>query len=134
MKELKIEARIENLNSVLEFANAELDKTNCPHKIKQQINIVVEEVFVNIAHYAYAPATGFAVIRINASGNEVLFEFEDSGKPFNPLENIDPDITASAEDRSVGGLGIFMVKKMMDTVEYRHEDKRNLLKLKKIIL
>jgi anti-sigma regulatory factor (Ser/Thr protein kinase) len=131
MKELKIEATIENFDNVLDFVNAELETIKCPNKFKQQIAIVVEEIFVNIAHYAYTPATGFAIVRIIASDNEIWLEFEDSGRQYNPLEKADPDITAVTEDRPIGGLGVYMVKQMMDTVEYRYEDKRNLLTVKK---
>jgi non-ribosomal peptide synthetase component F len=134
MKEIKIEATIENFDNVLDFVNAELETINCPSKFKQQIAIVVEEIFVNIAHYAYTPATGFAVVRVLVSDKEVSLEFEDLGNPYNPLERADPDITASAEDRQIGGLGIFMVKKMMDVMEYQYENNRNILRLKKIIL
>jgi anti-sigma regulatory factor (Ser/Thr protein kinase) len=133
MKELKIEARIENLDTILAFVNVELEKVQCSPKIRRQIFIVTEELFVNIAHYAYTPALGFAIIRIMVSESEICLEFEDSGRPYNPLAKVDPDITASAEDRPIGGLGIFMVKKIMDTVEYRYDGDRNLLLIKKTI-
>ena len=128
MKELMIEAKIENLDAVLEFVGSELETAECPVKTQTQISIAVEEVFVNIAHYAYHPETGGAVIRV-AAGNEILIEFEDSGKPYNPLENKEPDITAGAEDRKIGGLGIFMVRKIMGSVEYRREGNKNILRL-----
>ncbi len=131
MKELKIEAKIENLNKVLDFVSAELETLDCLSKTQKQIRIAVEEIFVNIAYYAYKPETGFALIRITSDENEIGIEFEDSGKPYNPLEKDDPDITASIEDRPVGGLGIFMVKQIMDLVEYRHVDNKNILKIKK---
>jgi anti-sigma regulatory factor (Ser/Thr protein kinase) len=86
----------------------------------------VEEIFVNIAHYAYTPETGSVTIRMSVQEN-IVIEFEDSGKPYNPLEKEDPDIKASAEEREVGGLGIFMVKKIMDKVEYRREGNKNIL-------
>jgi anti-sigma regulatory factor (Ser/Thr protein kinase) len=131
MKELKIEARIENLEKVLDFVNTELETSNCPQKMKRQLFIVVEEIFVNICYYAYNPETGSALVRIKSDENEIWLEFEDSGTPYNPLEKTDPDITASVEDRPIGGLGIFMVKQMMDLVEYRHEDNKNILSIKK---
>jgi anti-sigma regulatory factor (Ser/Thr protein kinase) len=133
MKELNIEARIENLDPVLDFINDEIDKIDCPLKTKKQIDIAAEEIFVNIANYAYDSGTGSALIRIIISDHEVWLEFEDSGKPYNPLEKDDPDISASAEDRAIGGLGILMTKKMMDTVEYQYKDSKNLLKVKKNI-
>ncbi|MFP3040558.1 ATP-binding protein [Treponema primitia] len=133
MKELKIEAKTENLDAVLDFINAELDRKNCSMKVQHQIDIAVEEIFVNIAHYAYNPIIGDAIIRIAVSG-EISIEFEDAGKPYNPLEKDDPDITASAEEREVGGLGIFIAKKIMDTLEYRHEDNKNIFVIKKHLI
>ena len=129
MKELIIEAKIENLDTVLDFISAELENTDCPMKLRRQIAVAVEEVFVNIAHYAYNPEIGGAVIRV-AVGKEIIIEFEDRGKPYNPLEKPDPDITLSADEREIGGLGIFMVKNIADTVEYRHEDGKNILVLR----
>ena len=130
MKELIIDAKTENLDAVLDFVATELEAAECSMKLQTQIAIAVEEVFVNIAHYAYNPEVGGAVIRITV-GDEVWIEFEDKGKPYNPLDVADPDITLAAEEREVGGLGIFMVKKIMDEVEYRHEDNKNVLKIMK---
>ena len=132
MKELIIEAKTENLDAVLDFVTAELEAAECSVKLQTQITIAVEEVFVNIAHYAYSPEVGGVVIRVTV-GDEVCIEFEDKGKPYNPLDTTDPDITLGAEERAVGGLGIFMVKKIMDTVEYRHEDNKNVLRIKKLV-
>ena len=133
MKELTIEAKIENLEAVLEFINAELATIDCPMKPRMLITLAVEEAFVNIAHYAYKPDVGGVVIRV-AVGDEVIIEFEDSGKPYNPLENDDPDIAAGTKERQPGGLGIFMVKNIMDTLEYRHEDNKNILVVKKVLM
>lgn len=130
MKELDIEAKTENLDAVLDFVAAELEEADCPMKLQTQIAIAVEEIFVNIAHYAYDPAVGGAVIRV-AVGEDVTIEFEDCGKPYNPLEKGDPDITTDAEEREIGGLGIYMVKNMMDAMEYRHENNKNILVIKK---
>ena len=130
MKELMIEAKTENLDAVLNFISGELENVDCPMKLQTQIAIAVEEVFVNIAHYAYKPEIGGVTIRVTV-GNEVVIEFEDKGKPYNPLENNDPDITLGAEEREIGGLGIFMVKKIMDAVEYRNEDGKNILTIRK---
>jgi anti-sigma regulatory factor (Ser/Thr protein kinase) len=133
VKELKIEAKIENLDAVLDFINAELDRKNCSMKVQNQIDIAVEEIFVNIAHYAYNPIIGDAIIRIAVSG-EISIEFEDEGKPYNPLEKDDPDITTSAEEREIGGLGIFIAKKIMDTLEYHHKDNKNIFVIKKNLM
>jgi anti-sigma regulatory factor (Ser/Thr protein kinase) len=132
-KEMKIEAVSENLAAALDFVNTELEKMDCPPKTQMQIDVAIEEIFVNIARYAYKPGTGFAVIRIRTGPNEIRLEFEDRGTPYNPLEKDDPDINIPAEDRPIGGLGVFMVKKIMDTVEYRYEGSKNLLSLKKAI-
>jgi len=132
MKELIVEAILENLDTVTDFINAELEEIDCPMKLQMQIAVAVEEIFVNIANYAYNPEVGGVTIRISV-GDEVTIEFEDKGKPYNPLEKDDPDITLSAEERDIGGLGIFMVKKSMDAVEYRHADNKNLLIIRKQI-
>lgn len=133
MKELVIDAKTENLNQVLDFVNSELEAVNCPAPVMMQIAIAVEEIYVNIAHYAYNPEVGIAVIRI-AVGEEVTIEFEDNGTPYNPLDNDTPDITASAQEREIGGLGIHMVRNMMDAVSYTHKGNKNLLTIKKTLL
>jgi anti-sigma regulatory factor (Ser/Thr protein kinase) len=131
MKELSIDAIIENLDAVLEFVADELETV--PMKLQTQIAIAVEEIFVNIAHYAYTPEIGDVLIRI-AVDDDVVIEFEDKGKPYNPLKKSDPDVALGAEEREVGGLGIFMVKKIMDAVEYKREDGKNLLTIRKSIV
>ncbi|MDR2572033.1 MAG: ATP-binding protein [Oscillospiraceae bacterium] len=133
MKELMIEAKIEKLDVVLDFVSAELEAVDCSMKLQMQITVAVEEIFVNIAHYAYDPEEGDVMIRVTV-GDEVIIEFEDSGKPYNPLEKSDPDIAASLEEREIGGLGIFMVKNIMDAVDYRYEAEKNILLIKKVIM
>jgi len=133
MKELSIDARTENLDAVMDFIAAAFEQTDCSVKMQTQIAIAVEEIFVNIANYAYRPEVGGVVIRIFA-GDEIVIEFEDKGKPYNPLEKDDPNITLDAEEREIGGLGIFIVKKIMDAVEYRHEDNKNLLIIRKSVV
>ena len=133
MKELKLDAIPENLDTVLDFVNTELAAIDCSPKSQNQIAIAVEEVFVNIASYAYNPEIGPARVCASLNGGELRLVFEDSGKPYNPLEKADPDITARAEDRPIGGLGIFMVKKIMDTVNYQYENGLNQLTMTKVI-
>jgi len=137
MKELNIRAAVENLDTVMDFVNTELEESGCHLKLQTQIGIAVEEILVNIANYAYKPDepsdNGNVTVRI-AVGDEVTIEFEDNGVPYNPLKNEDPDISASAQERNVGGLGIYMVKKIMDSVEYRHTDGKNILVIRKVIL
>ncbi len=133
MKELTIEARIENMDEVLDFVNSELEKHNCPLDVLMQISIAVEEIYVNIAHYAYNPKYGYATIicAIEDDPLSVTVQFQDNGTPYNPLEKADPDITLSAEERDIGGLGIFIVKKQMDDIEYKFENGKNILTFKK---
>jgi len=132
MKELIIEAKAENLNKVLDFVTAELEAADCSIKLQTQIAIAVEEIFINIASYAYNSEVGGAYIRLSVK-DDIIIEFEDRGTPYNPLEKADPDITKNAEERKIGGLGVYMVKNMMDSVEYRHEDNKNILTIKKAI-
>ena len=134
MKELRIEAKTENLDAVLQFVSEQLENSDCPVKAQTQIAVAVEEVFVNIAQYAYSPETGGALIRVTVGDDEAAIEFEDKGKPYNPLEKDDPDITTGAEEREIGGLGIFMVKNIMDAVEYRRDGGKNILLIKKALL
>lgn len=102
-------------------------------KAQMQIDIAVEELFVNIAHYAYAPDTGMAAVCVekDVEKKKISITFRDRGKPYNPLEKTDPDVTLSAEERSIGGLGIFMVKKSMNDMHYEYKDGQNILTITK---
>lgn len=122
------------LHNVLAFSDEELEKHNCNMKTQMTIDIMVEEIFVNIASYAYEGNKGEMSLEIEFEGNDVIYTFIDSGIEFNPLAKEDPDITAKAEDRSIGGLGIYMVKKSMDEVSYAREDGKNIFVMKKGIL
>ena len=133
MHELITDAKIENLDEVLNFLGQYLEKWECPMKTHTQINIAAEEIFVNIAHYAYNPQTGKATITIERKGNDAEITFIDSGTPYNPLAKPDPDVTLSAEERGIGGLGIYIVKKSMDNVSYEYKDGCNILKFTKKI-
>ena len=132
MKQIKVKADTAELDNVLSFADAILEELGCSVKAQMQIDIAIEEIFVNIAHYAYPEAEGEAVISVDSGeGPSVTITFEDEGIPYDPLKNEDPDITLSAEDRPIGGLGIFMVKKSMDEVSYEYKDGKNRLTIKK---
>ena len=98
-----------------------------------QITVAVEEIFVNIAHYAYSPETGEARVLCEAREDPLSMSitFLDAGRKFNPLENEEPDTALSAEERDIGGLGIFLTKKFMDNVEYSYEDGKNIFKMQK---
>ena len=133
--ELELDADTNNLDKVLSFINENLDKNNCPPKAKMQIDVAVEELFVNIAQYAYNPEVGSATITYDTENDQryAVITFKDRGVPYNPLEKPDPDVTLSAEERPVGGLGIYMVKKSMDDVTYEYKDGQNILTIKKLL-
>ena len=136
MVEKTIEARTEKLDEVLAFVDGELEALDCPVKVQMQLDVAVEELFVNIASYAYAPAEGMATIRFDFEneGSCVAITFIDEGMPYNPLEKEDPDTTLKAEERQIGGLGIYMVKKSMDDMKYEHRDGKNILTIRKKIV
>ena len=135
VKELTLEAKVANLQQVLDFVDENLTSMRCPMKIMMQIDVAVEEIFVNVASYAYTPNTGSVTIRMDLQEKPraVVITFIDSGVPYNPLAKEDPDVSLSAEERSIGGLGIFMVKKTMDKMEYEYKDKQNILTMTKVI-
>ena len=133
IEEIVIEARRENLDQVLGFMDAHLERRDCPMKVMLQLDIAVEELFVNIANYAYGDQVGQAVIQLQEEHDPegISITFIDEGMPFDPLAKPDPDVTLGAMDRSIGGLGIYMVKKSMDDMKYRYEDNRNILTIRK---
>ena len=133
MKELTIAATIENISTVTDFVNEQLEALDCPMKAQMQIDIALDELFGNIAHYAYNPEIGEATVRVDVVENplSVVITFIDNGVPYDPLEKADPDTTLSAEERDIGGLGIYMVKKSMDDIAYEYKDGQNILTIKK---
>ena len=135
MKELNIEATLENISEVTDFVNSELEALGCPVKTQMQIDIAIDELFGNIAHYAYDPETGPATVRVEVEKEPlcVIITFIDNGIPFDPLAKKDPDTTLSAEEREIGGLGIFLVKKTMDDISYEYKNGQNILRIKKTI-
>ncbi|MCR5499395.1 MAG: ATP-binding protein [Acetatifactor sp.] len=135
MKELVITAETKNLDEVMTFVDTFLEEAECSMKAQMQIDLAVEEIFVNIASYAYAPGTGSATIRVGLTddGSVFVIELIDQGVPYNPLAKEDPDITLSAEERKIGGLGILLTKKSMDDVQYEYTNGSNILTLRKSI-
>ena len=132
MEKLTIKAKLENLNDVTAFVERQLEQMDLPMKTQMQIDLAVEEIFVNIASYAYSPEDGMAIIEVELTEDpRVIITFIDSGRPFDPLAKEDPDIEQSVEDRPVGGLGIFMVKKSMDDMSYEYRDGCNILTIRK---
>ena len=128
MNELLIEATLENIDTVIEFINERLE--DCTPKTQRQIEIAVDEIFSNIARYAYNPDVGNATVRV-AVGDDITIEFEDSGTNYDPLSKDDPDVSLPPKQRKAGGLGVFMVKNIMDSVEYRREGDKNILTVRK---
>ena len=135
MRELTVDATIENIEKVTDFVNEELEKLDCPMKAQIQIDVAIDELFGNIAHYAYNPNVGPATIRVEVVEDPmaVVLTFIDHGIPYDPLAKEDPDIKLSAEERKIGGLGIYMVKKSMDEITYEYKDGQNILLIKKNI-
>ena len=135
VNELEIEAQVENLNEVQQFVEERLGNIDCPPRPMMQIMLAVEEIFVNIAHYAYAPSRGNATVRVEVTEEpvEVSITFIDNGVPYDPLKKEDPDISIPASERAIGGLGIFLTKQLMDDVIYGYRDGHNILTLKKNI-
>jgi len=131
--EIMIDALPENLPKVMEFVESRLETAGCPAGTISMIGLSVEELFVNIAKYAYAPETGSARIGLDImpEQREVMITFADSGMPYNPLEKEDPDVHLSADDRPIGGLGVYLVKETMDSVTYERAGYRNVLTIKK---
>ncbi len=131
--QIEVLASLDNLPKVIEFVDLHLENAGCSMKAQMQIDVAVEEIFVNIANYAYAPDQGNAIVRVEISGEPAQADitFIDRGVPYDPLAKEDPDVTLSAEERQIGGLGIFMVKKSMDDMLYEYTDGQNILTLRK---
>ena len=133
MKELVIEADRNNLLKVQSFIDEQLEDAGCPMLTQIAIDVAVEELFVNIASYAYDKEIGVAVVQVEMLNEPLSVEitFIDNGKQYDPLANPDPDTTLAAKERKKGGLGIFMVKNSMDDVRYEYRDGKNILTIKK---
>ena len=136
---LTIEANTDNLDKVLSFVDQRLEELDCSMKVQMQIDLAIEEVYVNVAQYAYQHLPpeerrkGMVSICVEDLDDPKRVEvtFADEGIPFDPLAKEDPDVTLNADSRPIGGLGIFMVKKSMDSVEYEYKDGKNILRFRK---
>ena len=135
MKELTIDATVENITKVTEFVDGQLEELLCPIKAQMQIDIAIDELFGNIAHYAYHPEIGPATVRVEVVQKplSVVVTFIDQGVPYDPLAREDPNIALSADEREIGGLGIYMVKKSMDEISYEYKNGQNILRIQKVI-
>lgn len=133
MNEITLEAIVENIERVTDFVNEQLESYGCPARAQMQIDIAIDELFGNIAHYAYRPDVGPVTVRVEVKEEPlaVVVTFIDNGVPFDPLDKKDPDILQPAHEREVGGLGIFLVKKSMDDITYEYKNGQNILRIRK---
>ena len=129
-----LDAKLENQEIVIQFIDNLLENSGCIIKAKLQIDVAIDELFSNVAYYAYAPDTGKVTVDYEFDGAMATIRFTDSGVPYNPMEKPDPDVTLPAEERGIGGLGIFLVKKSMDEMFYEFKDGQNILTIRKRIL
>jgi sigma-B regulation protein RsbU (phosphoserine phosphatase) len=133
MKELKITAEDRNMERVNDFIHSCLP-SDCTPILMNKIDLAIEEIFVNIASYAYGDENGMAAVYMDTfdEPSSVVITFEDSGIPYNPLAAAEPDINAPIDKRRIGGLGIFLVRQLMDSITYERVDgKKNVLSLTK---
>ena len=132
-KKIRVAATKENLETVTAFLDEILDEKDCPLKVRLQIDLALEEMYINIANYAYTPKIGEMELRVafDEAERELTLVLIDSGIPYDPLAKKDPDVTLSAEKRKIGGLGIYLVKKTMDSMTYERRDGRNIVTMKK---
>ncbi len=130
-KKITLPAKIESIPEITDFINNELKALGCPNKIMAQIDAVTDDIVSNIANYAYGEEEGNVTVKMRPDDEMVTIVFSDNGRPYNPLAKVDPDITLSAEERPIGGLGILMIKKMMDNIDYRYLNGQNTLIIKK---
>ena len=131
--ELTVEAVIANLEKVTAFVDERLEEVECPVKVQMKIDIAIDEIFSNIAHYAYCPETGMVTVQVKFIKEPLTacITFIDQGIPYNPLSEPEPDTSLTTEERQIGGLGIYLVRKSMDEVCYEYRDGENILTIKK---
>lgn len=136
MKKITVPAKLEQLSVITDFVMEELALLNCSDKIQMQIAIAVEEIFVNIANYAYYPDEGDAIVltEVQESPLRMTITFMDDGIPYNPLARPDSDTSLPVSDREIGGLGIFLVKQNMDFVDYKYENNQNIFTIMKALV
>jgi len=133
MEQITVPAITDRLDEVFNFIESAMRNAGMDDRQQNNIKIAVEEIFVNIVSYAFPTGEGEVSVSVTAVSDKLSIEFCDSGTPYDPLAKADPDISLSADEREIGGLGIYMVKKMMDDVCYRYEDGKNILIIEKYI-
>ena len=135
MKQWTLPAVLESIPELTSAVDEQLEALDCAMKAQMQIDVAIDELFANIARYAYPDGAGNATVLLefDPASRTVSLTFSDEGIPFDPLQQADPDVTLSGRDREVGGLGIFLVKKSMDSMVYRRENGRNILTISKTV-
>lgn len=138
MKEITVNADVKNLDAVLSFLHDTIEPYNCSTEVQFQLELALEEAYVNIAHHAYPNEVGSTTIRCdvveeNKTANLLVIDILDQGIPYNPIEHDDPNVDTSAEEREIGGLGIYMIKNTMDVLSYSYEDEHNIFTVKKYL-
>lgn len=135
MMKLRLKAEVENVDLLTEFVNEQLEGMDCPLKAMMQIDIALDELFGNVCNYAYGEQIGDVVVEVEEleEQNMVRISLIDAGVPFDPLAKDDPDISLSLHERTVGGLGIFMVKRTMDELRYEYREGNNIVTITKSI-
>jgi len=127
----KVKAKVDLIDEMINPIISSLEENKADHKTLYQMNLVLEELLVNVANYAYAPNDGDVEICYEIKNKELEVVIIDKGKPFNPLEHSDPDLKAPVEDRKIGGLGIYLVKNLVDDIQYQRVENKNILKINK---
>ena len=132
---ITVEALVDNLGTVLAFVDGQLEEHGCPMRTQYEIDVAVEELFVNVASYAYETGVGAVTgeMEVEENPKTAVIRFTDRGIPYNPAAREDPDVTLPADQREIGGLGIFMVKKSMDQLAYEYKDGQNIVTIRKTI-
>ncbi len=135
MREMTVDATVENIPAVTDFVNRKLEELQCPPKSQMQIDIAIDELFGNISNYAYKPDIGPATVRVEVEKHPVAvtITFIDGGRQFDPLSTDEPDVTLPASERRIGGLGLYLVRKTMDEITYEYRNGKNILKIRKNI-
>ena len=132
-KEVEVPADMDHLDDVMGIIQEIMSNVEVDEAERMKVELAVEEMYTNIASYAYSEGNGSASAKCKLTDHpgEIIICFTDTGKPYNPLDKPDPDINAGVEERGIGGLGIYMTKKMMDNVSYEYVDNRNVLTIRK---
>ena len=135
MAQMTFPASLEYIEPATDFMNDILESAGCPMRTRMKLDIALDELMSNVAQYAYAPGTGDVTVSVEVveEPKRAVVTLTDSGVPYDPLQKEDPDVTLSAEERGIGGLGIYIVKQSMDGMTYEYRDGQNVLTIVKAI-